>query len=93
MSDRIRIYVKDLETGESLEELGTCLTGNPVRAVEMYDEDDAWIEKGHNAVVAWEWEDAKKHAAAALGSIRSERKAAASAANGRKGGRPRKPTA
>ena len=90
MSDKIRIFVKDRDTGEVLEELGNCLTDSPRRAVEMYTEDRAWVERGYNADIAWEWVDETKSAASRLGSIKTEPKAASSRENGRKGGRPRK---
>jgi hypothetical protein len=83
---RIKIWVKDLETGAVLEELGTCLTDNPTRAVEMYNQDVAWAERGYNATIAWE--DVTNLAAAALGSIRTAKKAASSAANAKLGRRP-----
>lgn len=85
---KIRLYVKDLETGKVLEEVGTCLTDNPQRAAQMYHQEDAWIDKGYNADIAWE--DITNRAAASLGSIKSKKKQAASRENGKKGGRPRK---
>ena len=90
MSDKIRVWVKDMDSGEVLEELGTVLTDNPRRAVEAYNEDAAWLEKGHNADIVWEWVDDIKRAAAAMGAITSEKKASTSRENGKKGGRPRK---
>lgn len=93
MNDRIRIWVKDLDTGKCLEEVGYCLTSSPQRAIEMYDEEQAWIAQGYNADLAWEWADPVKNAASVLGRRTSPRKAASSAANGRTsktGGRPRK---
>jgi hypothetical protein len=77
MGGRIRIWVKDLNTGEVLEELGTCLTDSPRRALEMYNEDEAWTEKGYNADIAWEWVDEIKKAAQVLGRKTNPRKAAA----------------
>jgi hypothetical protein len=85
---KIKIEVYDVETGDVLEDLGTCLTDSPARAIQMYHQDDEWAEKGYNANIRWV--DVTNLFAAALGSIKSEKKAAASAANGRKGGRPRK---
>jgi hypothetical protein len=85
---RIKLEVYDVDTGKTLEDLGTCMTDNPNRAVQNYDEDEKWIEQGYNADIRWT--DITNQAAAALGSIRSERKAKSSATNGKLGGRPRK---
>jgi hypothetical protein len=87
---KIKIEVFDVDTGEALEDLGTCLTDNPSRAVQMYDQDEKWIEQGYNADIRWK--DVTNKAAAALGSIKSAKKAKSSAANGKKGGRPKKIT-
>jgi hypothetical protein len=51
---KIRIFVKDSDTGEVLEDLGTCTTDSPSRAAEMYDNDRPWCEKGYHGVIAWE---------------------------------------
>lgn len=72
---RIKIEVYDVETGETLEELGECLTDSPARAVQMYDEDVKWCEKGYNADIRWK--DITNEAARTLGRIKSEKKAAA----------------
>jgi len=85
---RIKLWVEDVETGEVLEELGTCVTDNPNRAMQMYNQDEDWAEKGHNADI--HWQDITNPCAAALGSIRSDKKSAAARENGKKGGRPRK---
>jgi hypothetical protein len=85
---RIKLWVQDMDTGKVLEELGTCLTDSPNRAVQMYDEDTKWFDKGYNADICWE--DITNPAAAALGRVKSERKTAAARENGKKGGRPRK---
>jgi hypothetical protein len=83
---RIKIWVKDVETGDVLEELGECLTDSPNRAVQMYNEDDKWETLGYSADVCWK--DITNQSAAALGSIRTDKKAAAARENGKKGGRP-----
>ena len=77
---RIKLEVYDVDTGETLEDLGECITESPNRAVQMYDNEQAWIEQGYNADIRWE--DITNPAARALGSIRSPRKAKSSAANG-----------
>ena len=89
---KIKIEVYDVESGETLEELGECLTDNPTRAIQMYNQDEAWAERGYNADIRWV--DITNPAAAALGKIggrsTSDAKRKASAANGKRGGRPRK---
>lgn len=85
---RIKLEVYDVDTNETLEEIGTCLTDSPNRAVQQYNQDEAWIEKGYNADIRWT--DITNQAAAALGSSKSAKKALSSAANGKLGGRPRK---
>lgn len=89
---RIKLWVVDVDTDAVLEELGTCLTDNPSRAVQNYDQDDAWIEKGYNADIRWK--DITDKAAAELGHkgglSTSDAKRKSSAANGKLGGRPRK---
>ena len=49
----IKLWVEDIDTGEVLQELGTCLTDNPGRAVQMYDEDEIWCDRGYNADIYW----------------------------------------
>lgn len=85
---KIKLEVYDMDTGKTLETIGTCLTDSPARAVRMYDQDEAWIEKGYNADIRWV--DITNPAAVALGRLTSEKKAKASAENGKLGGRPTK---
>jgi hypothetical protein len=87
---RIRLEVYDCDTNQPLEDLGECVTDSPHRAAQNYTEDEKWIERGHNADIRWF--DITNKAAAALGSIKSEKKAKSSAENGKKGGRPKKIT-
>ena len=82
---RIKLEVYDVDTGKTLEELGDCLTDSPNRAIQMYDDDVKWSEKGYNADIRWK--DITNKAAAALGSIKSAKKSKSSAANGKLGGR------
>jgi len=87
---RIRIEVYDVDTGKILADLGECLTDSPSRALQMYEDDErAWCDKGYSADLRWV--DITNPSARALGKIKTPRKAKSSAANGRKGGRPRKP--
>jgi dihydroorotase-like cyclic amidohydrolase len=85
---RIKLEVYDVETGETLEEIGECLTDSPNRAVQMYDEDEKWIEQGYNADIRWI--DITNEAARALRAIPSETRSEQSRINGKLGGRPRK---
>lgn len=82
---KIRVYAMDLDNGQK-RELDICLTDSPNRAIQMYD-CEPWEEIG--------WEDITNPAAAALGRIKTEKKAKASRENGKKGGwpkgKPRKP--
>jgi hypothetical protein len=50
---RIKLWVKDVDTGEVLEDLGTCVTDSPGRAIQMYNQEEAWSERGYNADIAW----------------------------------------
>lgn len=89
---RIKIWVEDVDTGEVLEDLGTCLTDSPNRAVQMYADDcDKYLEQGVNAGVRWT--DITNQAAAALGSkgglANTPEQNAARAVNAKKGGRPK----
>ena len=51
---KIRLFVKDFDTDEELEDLGTCTTDSPSRAIEIYDNDRDWCERGYHAIMAWE---------------------------------------
>ena len=44
---RIKLWVQDMDTGKTLEELGECVTDSPGRAVQMYRQDEAWTAKGY----------------------------------------------
>lgn len=91
-SDRIKIWIVDARDEATLEELGTCLTDSPRRALEMYQADcEKWDDKGYMPELRWRWCDA---AAVSLGSrggkSRSDAKQSAARENGKRGGRPRK---
>lgn len=49
----IKIWVEDVDTGKVLEDLGTCVTDSPSRAMEMYDQDEKWAELGYNADIKY----------------------------------------
>ena len=90
---KIRVYVKDLESNEALEELGEVITSSPSRALQMYAESEMpWADRGYEPALCYE--DISDPAARSLGrrggKSTSEAKSAAARANGRKGGRPRK---
>jgi hypothetical protein len=84
---RIKLWVEDVDTGEVLEEIGECTTDNPSRAVQMYDQDDAWAEKGYNAEIRWK--DITNQAASALGKMKSPAKTEAARENAKLGGWPK----
>ena len=47
---KIKVWVGDEDVqGKVLEELGTCLCDSPARAVQMYNQEQIWIDKGYNA--------------------------------------------
>lgn len=50
---RIQIEVYDVDTDETLEVIGECLTDNPNRAIQMYDNDFEWCARGYNADMRW----------------------------------------
>ena len=45
---KIKVWVGN-EEGKVLEDLGTCLCDSPTRAVQMYNQEQSWIDKGYNA--------------------------------------------
>ena len=49
----IKLWVQDEETGEVLEDLGTCITDSPGRAIQMYDAEEAWAARGYDADIHW----------------------------------------
>lgn len=50
---KIKVWIEDAETGKILEQLGTCLTDNISRALQMYTpEEDKWADKGYQPEVA-----------------------------------------
>lgn len=88
---RIQLEIIDIETSSVLEDLGECLTNNPDRAAQMYEDDcTEWADKGYSASI--HWTDITDQAAASLGrrggKSRSDAKRKANAANGKLGGRP-----
>jgi hypothetical protein len=54
----ILIWIEDAQTGETLEELGTCVTDSPNRALDMYASNcQEWDNKGYAAVLKWKYID------------------------------------
>lgn len=49
---KIRVWIQDLETGEVIEELGTCITDSPNRALQMYQDDLAKVVDGGRGPIA-----------------------------------------
>jgi hypothetical protein len=89
---RIKIYARPLDIdregfGESRDRyLGTCECDSVSRALQMYESE---LNPDEPEELVYVHADEVSRAAAALGAIKTEKKAASSRENGRLGGRPR----
>jgi len=77
------VYAENFET-KKRRYIGTVVYDNASRAIQMYE--DELSENGDEEIVLVDVSEA----AAAMGRVKSERKAASSRENGKKGGRPKK---
>jgi len=50
---KIKLTVVDTDTGMVLEHIGTCLADSVSRALQMYDNDEAWQDLGYSADIHW----------------------------------------
>ena len=51
----IKLWIEDVENETELEDLGTCLTDNPNRATELWEDNVmSWCDMGYAATIMWQ---------------------------------------